>query len=140
MVSRQILIRAPAEKCYAVITDYKKYPQFLTRLKEVEVKKKRGNSCEVTYHLRLIMEITYTLMMKGRPFTGVEWSFVSGNIMKDNHGFWELKEVKKGQTRVIYNLEVELGLFVPSAIAKMLLEQSLPEMLAAFKKRIESVN
>lgn len=137
MVSQEIEIKATPKDCFEVITDYQSYPEFLKDLEEVTVKNKRGHNCEVTYHIRVIKPITYTLKMQAWPYQRVEWSFVKGDVMKDNHGFWELKEIKKGLTCATYNIDIKFGLLVPKAITRMLVDKNLPAMLDSFKKRIE---
>jgi len=137
MVSQDIEIKASPKKCYKIITDYESYPTFLKDLTDVEVTKKKGNSCDVTYHLNLIKEITYTLRQKGTPDKKIEWSFVSGDMMKDNKGYWTLEEVKKGVTLATYNIDVKFGLLVPGMITKKLVGKNLPDMLKSFKKQIE---
>lgn len=136
-VSQSIEIKATPKQCYKVITDYESYPEFLDQLSEVEVSKKRGNTAEVTYKIDVIKTISYTLKMKGKPDSHLEWTFVKGDVMKDNHGYWELEEIKKGVTLATYNIDVRFGLLVPKSITKTLVGKSLPEMLKAFKKRIE---
>jgi len=138
-VTESIEINATPKKCYEVITDYEAYPEFLGNLKTVTVSQKKGESCEITYEIDLIKTISYTLKMNGKPPKKIEWSFVKGDIMKDNHGHWVLEEVKKGVTKATYELNIELGLFVPGAITKRLVGKNLPEMLASFKKRIEGM-
>lgn len=136
-VAETIEFKASPKKCYEVISDYEKYPEFLDNVADITVSKKKGESCEVTYGLNLIKRITYTLKMNGKPPHRLDWKFVGGDIMKKNEGHWELEEVKKGVTKATYHLDIELGLFVPGAITKKLVGKSLPDMLKAFKARIE---
>lgn len=138
-VTESIEIQASPKKCYDVITDYEAYPEFLDNLKNVSVTQKKGESCEITYEIDLIKTISYTLKMHGKPPKKVEWSFVKGDIMKDNHGHWTLEEVKKGVTKATYELNIEFGLLVPNMITKRLVGKNLPEMLKSFKKRIEGM-
>jgi ribosome-associated toxin RatA of RatAB toxin-antitoxin module len=138
-VTESIEINATPKKCYEVITDYEAYPEFLGNLKTVTVSQKKGENCEITYEIDLIKTISYTLKMTGKPPKKIEWSFVKGDIMKDNHGHWALEEIKKGVTKATYELNIELGLFVPGAITKRLVGKNLPEMLASFKTRIEGM-
>ncbi len=138
MVSQTIEIKATPKQCYKVLADYESYPEFLKDLKSVEIKKKKANSCEVTYHISVIKDISYTVKMNGKPDNHLSWSFVEGDFMKDNHGSWELEEIKKGVTQATYNVEVKFGLLVPGAVTKALVGNHLPQMLKAFKARIES--
>lgn len=137
-VSESIEIKASPKTCYDVITDYKNYPEFLKELHHVEVKNKKGHMAEVTYQINLIKKIRYTLKMTGKPHERVEWSFVEGDVMKDNHGYWKFEEIKKGVTRATYFVDITFGLFVPSLITKKLIGSNLPTMLKAYKERIES--
>jgi|APSaa5957512535_1039671.scaffolds.fasta_scaffold138084_1 coenzyme Q-binding protein COQ10 len=138
MISQSIEIKASPKKCYNVIWDFENYPEFVKDLNDVEVKGKRGNSCEVTYHIKVIKDISYTLKLKGKPSSQIEWTFVEGDFMKENKGYWELEEVKKGVTMATYNIHVKFGLLVPGSVTKKLVGSSLPSMLKSFKKRIEA--
>ena len=137
MVSQSIEIKATPKKCYKVITDFESYPEFLSNVAAVAVAKKKANSCEVTYTIKVIKDIHYTLKMKGTPDKKIQWSFVDGDYMKKNEGYWELEEIKKGVTQATYNIDVKFGLLVPSSVTKKLVGSSLPTMLKEFKKRIE---
>lgn len=138
-VSETIEIKASPKKCYEVITNYEKYPEFLKELNAIEVKNKKGNTAQVTYEINLIKKIHYTLKMVGKPPNLVEWSFVEGDVMRDNHGSWEFEEIKKGLTRATYTVDITFGLFVPSLITKKLIGSNLPAMLKAYKERIEEL-
>lgn len=134
-VSQSIEIKAPAKKCFEIISDYESYPEFIKDTKEIAVCR-NGKSVEVTYTLDLIKKITYTLKMHEKPPKKIQWSLVRGDMMRANDGEWILEEIK-GKTTATYNIELKLGLFVPSRIEKMLVEKNLPSMLRAFKERIE---
>lgn len=135
--SESIEIKASPKDCYAVITDYASYPEFLKETKDVEVGKKSGNSAEVTFRIEVIKKVSYKLKMVGTPPKKVSWTLLEGDIMKKNEGSWELEEISKGVTKATYTVDVDLKLFVPGPIAKMLVGSSLPSMLKSFKKRIE---
>ena len=137
LVAETIEIKATPKQCFEIITKYEAYPEFLKDLKGVIVKNKKKNSAEVTYEIEVIKKISYTLKMEETPNERVEWSFVRGDIMKDNHGYWELEELKKGLTKATYNIEVRFGLLVPGAITRSLVSKNLPDMLQSFKTRIE---
>ncbi|MBI2338889.1 MAG: SRPBCC family protein [Deltaproteobacteria bacterium] len=135
--SESIEINASPKECYDVITDYGRYPEFLTESKNVVVEKKSGHTAEVTFTLDLIKKFSYTLKMVGKPPHTVAWSFVRGALMKRNDGEWTLEKSGNGTTRATYSIDIDLGLFVPGAISRMLIGSNLPGMLKSFKKRIE---
>jgi ribosome-associated toxin RatA of RatAB toxin-antitoxin module len=137
---RSIVIHAPPEKVFAVITDYEKYPEFLPEVKKVKVEFGAGNVKEVSYTVDIKAKvITYTLKHTARPPDELAWTMVRGEMMKGNDGAWSLKPVPEG-TEATYRIDLKLGALVPSMVERLLAEQSLPGLLANFKKRIESQN
>jgi ribosome-associated toxin RatA of RatAB toxin-antitoxin module len=137
---RSIVIHAPPEKVFAVITDYEKYPEFLPEVKKVKVEFGAGNVKEVSYTVDIKAKvITYTLKHTARPPDELAWTMVRGEMMKGNDGAWSLKPVPEG-TEATYKIDLKLGALVPSMVERLLAEQSLPGLLANFKKRIESQN
>jgi len=135
---RTVVINATPEKCYQVICDLERYPEFLEELKEVKILKRDGkDKLQAEFKVKVIKEISYTLDLWGTPGKSWDWKLVKG-FMKKNSGGWSLKEQGKGKTEATYMVDVEFGLLVPSSVLKMLQESQLPKMLEAFKKRIES--
>jgi coenzyme Q-binding protein COQ10 len=137
---RSVVINAPPEKVFAVITDYEKYPEFLPEVKKVKVEFGSGNVKEVTYTVDIKAKvITYTLKHTARPPDELAWTMVRGEMMKGNDGAWVLQKVSEG-TEATYKIDLRLGALVPSMVERMLAEQSLPGLLANFKKRIEALH
>ena len=62
---------------------------------------------------------------------------MKGEVMRDNRGSWTLEPLPDGKTRATYTIEVGVGPLVPRSIVNALVDQSLPKMLEAFKKRSE---
>ena len=138
--SRSVTVNVPPEKLFEVITDYEKYPEFLPEVKKAKVEFGAGNVKEVTYTVDIKAKvITYTLKHTARPPDQLAWTMVRGEMMKGNDGAWILRAVPEG-TEATYKIDLKLGALVPSMVERMLAEQSLPGLLANFKKRIESQN
>jgi ribosome-associated toxin RatA of RatAB toxin-antitoxin module len=136
--SRTITINAPIEKVFEVITDYDRYPEFLTEVKKTKQVDRKGNEVSIQYEVDLMKTIKYTVRMREEKPTKLTWSFVEGEWMKDNKGSWLLESQGPGQTKATYTVEVALGPLVPKAVVNTLVDSSLPKMLDSFKKRIES--
>jgi coenzyme Q-binding protein COQ10 len=137
---RSIVIQATPERVFAVIADYEKYPEFLPEVKKAKVEFGSGNVKEVTYTVDIKAKvITYTLKHTARPPEELAWTMVRGEMMKGNDGAWILKAVPQG-TEATYKIDLKLGALVPSMVERMLAEQSLPGLLANFKKRVESLH
>jgi coenzyme Q-binding protein COQ10 len=135
--TRSIVIDVQPEKLFDVIVDYDRYPEFLPEVKEARSKDRKGNAVDVDYVADVVKRIRYTLHhVEERP-RAIRWTFVKGELMRDNHGSWTLEPTPDGKTRATYTIEVGVGPLVPRSIVNMLVDQSLPKLLEAFKKRAE---
>ncbi len=135
--TRSIVIDAPPDRVFDVIIDYDRYAEFLPEVKEAKAANRRGNEVDVHYGIDLVKRIHYTLHhVEDRP-RAVRWTFVKGELMRDNHGSWTLEPTPEGKTHATYTIEVGVGPLVPRSIVNALVAQSLPKLLEAFKKRSE---
>jgi coenzyme Q-binding protein COQ10 len=131
----------PADKFYKAIIDYKSYPQFVDGVESVEIKNESADGATVTMNLNLIKKISYTIKLNHTPNKEVNWSLVSGDMMKINNGKWTLKDLGQARTEVTYSLEVEFKGFLPGLglIEKTLVNTNLPLTMKAFAKKAASL-
>ena len=135
---RTITINAPVEKCWSVISDYERYPEFLPEVKKIRTHNRRGAEVDVQYEAEVVKIIKYTVHMKEEAPKKLSWSFIDGEFMKDNKGGWLLEDGGNGTTKATYSIEVEVGMLVPKTIVNALVDTQLPKLLENFKKRIEA--
>ena len=138
--TRAVVINTPVEKVFAVIKDYERYPEFLPEVKSTRISNRQGDEVDVQYEVDVLKKIRYTLRLKEEPPNRISWTFVEGELMRDNRGHWLLEDLGGGKTRATYNIEMKLGPLVPKSIVNVLVDSSLPKMLEAFKKRAESAS
>ncbi|MBU8897859.1 SRPBCC family protein [Corallococcus sp. H22C18031201] len=136
--TRTITINAPVEKVFDVVMNFDRYPDFLPEVKKVSTSKRQGNTVEVHYEVEVMKRIRYTIRVTEERPRRMSWTFVEGEVMKDNRGSWVLEPEGEGKTRATYNVEMALGAFVPKSIVNALVDTSLPKMLDAFKRRAEA--
>ncbi|MBI4237940.1 MAG: SRPBCC family protein [Deltaproteobacteria bacterium] len=136
-VTRTILINAPIERVFAVITDFAAYPEFLSDVTSARVVRTDGDCQDVEFRLQLMTTIHYTLRMQLAPPQGVRWHLVQGQFMRSNDGSWALKTANGG-TEATYTVDIGLGMLVPKMVTNALVEGNLPATLAAFKARAEA--
>lgn len=136
--TRSIIFNAPIEKVFDVITQYEKYGEFLSEVKEVKTSGRQGNEVNVHYKVDVVKTIKYTIRVKEERPTRMSWTFVDGEFMKDNKGSWVLEPAGEGKTKGTYTVEMALGALVPKAVVNALVDTSLPKMLEAFKRRAEA--
>lgn len=135
--TQSIIINVPPKVIYDVVLDFESYPEFFKDVKSITVEKKKPLT--VTFEINVIKKIKYTLVFNTTPNKKVFWSFVEGDVFKENKGSWIFEEEGKDKTHVTYNIEVDFGLFVPSLITNKLIGRNLPDMLQTFKKRAEEI-
>ena len=136
--TRSIVIDVPMDKLFAVIADYQSYPKFLPEVKSIRTSKRQGSEVDVQYEIEVLKKIRYTLRLREEPPNLISWTFVEGELMRDNRGRWLLEPAGEGKTKATYSIEMKLGPLVPKSIVNALVDSSLPKMLEAFKKRAES--
>ncbi|MBJ6765847.1 SRPBCC family protein [Myxococcaceae bacterium JPH2] len=136
--TRTITINAPVEKVFDVVMNFDRYPDFLPEVKKVSTSKRQGNTVDVHYEVEVMKRIRYTIRVTEDRPRRMSWTFVEGEVMKDNRGSWVLEPEGEGKTRATYNVEMALGALVPKSIVNALVDTSLPKMLDAFKRRAEA--
>jgi len=126
------------EEFYKIVSDYEKYPEFLSEVKDCKVIETKGNKKLVEFKVNVIKNFSYRLWITEEQNKRIFWSFDSGDIFKISNGLWEMKE-EGGKTRARYAVEATFGMFVPGPIAKALVSVNLPNMISAYQKRIKDL-
>ena len=127
-----------AKQLFSIITDYEKYPEFLTEVKECKIIETNGNNKLVEFSVSVIKNFTYRLKMTEEPNNKITWELDSGDIFKVSNGSWELSE-EGNKTTAKYWVEAKFKGFVPGPVAKALVSVNLPNMMASYHKRIEEL-
>ena len=134
---RAIEIAATPSRVMSVITDFASYPEFLPEMKSVTILRATDQEWEVRFTLEIIRELTYSLRLRKLSETRLEWSLIEG-VFKVNDGSWDLQVGDDGaSTLAEYNIDLQVGMFVPANIVRSLTERSLPETLERFKSESE---
>jgi coenzyme Q-binding protein COQ10 len=136
--SRTVVIHAPADVLFDVITDYASYPQFLSDVADARLVQRSGDTAIVEFGLNLIKKIHYSLKMTEVRPTSVRWVLHESSLMKANVGGWTLEPLPDGTTRATYEVDVTPKGFVPGPIVNALTGRTLPATLEAFKQRAEA--
>ncbi len=133
------LFNCSVPEFFKVVSDYEKYPQFLSEVKECKVVKKEGDRKLVEYKVSVIKTFTYQLWMSEKEPSLVSWTFAGGEIFKTSSGSWVLSELAGGKCQAVYSVDATFGMFVPGPIAKTLLSVNLPAMMASYHKRTKEL-
>ncbi len=135
---QSIEIDAAPDRVLAVITDFLRYPEFLSHVRGTRVVRQDAVSWEVEFELNLIRPVRYTLRLEQQGAEGLTWSLVSG-VFRSNDGSWKLEPLEGGtRTRATYQIDLQIGVFLPGSLVNTLVGKELPDMLLAFKRRVEA--
>jgi len=126
------------EEFYKIITDYEKYPEFLSEVKSCKVLEEKDGRKLVEYHINVIKNFKYSIWLTENPTTQVSWDFAEGDMFKEMSGGWKLED-EAGKCRAHYSIEAKLGMWVPGPISKALIEVNLPNMISSYHKRVKEV-
>ena len=136
--SESIIIDLPKEKFFEVITDYMSYPEIVPEVTSMKILEENGNVSIVENHVNMIKDVTYVLKLTKHPYERLEWTLVKG-FFKKNDGEWILEDLDDGKKcKATYNVEVDIGMFVPKKIVQNLTQRGLPNMLNQFKRYAEA--
>ncbi|MFN7906118.1 MAG: type II toxin-antitoxin system RatA family toxin [Pseudobdellovibrionaceae bacterium] len=130
------------EEFFKIISDYEKYPEFLSEVKKCEVIKSDGNIKIVEFSVSMIKSFKYQMKIIETAPTSMTWSFVSGDIFKTSTGSWALKppdDNNAAKTKATYSVDATFNLFVPGPISNALVSVNLPNMVKAYHQRIKKI-
>src|SRR5262249_38421309 len=101
--TRAVVINTPVEKVFAVIKDYARLAEFYPEVKIPRVPNRQGDEVDVQCEVDVLKKIGYPLRLKEEPPSPISWTFVEGELMRDNRGHWLLEDLGGGKTRATYN-------------------------------------
>ena len=134
---QSIDIEATPEQVWDLITDFESYPSFVPNQTGARLLSKGEGRWRVEFELSIARKLRYTLDLTGERGKGLRWTLVEGDMMKGNEGGWHLTPLPDGRTRATYEISVELKGFVPASVTNLLVQQTLPKNLEAFKAEAE---
>jgi coenzyme Q-binding protein COQ10 len=126
------------DQFFKLAADYEKYPEFLNEVKECKVLKTEGNRKLVEFSVSVIKSFKYKMWITEEPPSRIHWTLDSGDLFKTSTGSWDLT-VKNGKTEALYKVEATFKIFVPGPMAKALVSVNLPNMMSAYKKRVQEL-
>lgn len=134
------VILAPLEKCFAIASDFEKYPQWASDVKEVKIltRDQQGRAQNVEFRASALGRSThYTLAYDySQAPKRLSWSLVEGDIMHAINGAYTFDAVQEG-TRTTYEMAVELVIPLPGFV-KRRAEVRILHTLKELKSRSES--
>ncbi len=127
-----------AEEFFKIVSDYEKYPEFITGVSSVKITKNEGDKKEMEYAVSIVKSFKYKLKVEEQAPKSVVFTFLSGEMFKTMRGSWDI--VPQGDhCKVDYKIEATFGMLVPGFMADQVVKVNLPMLIANFKTRIKQI-
>lgn len=133
---------APPERCYAVVTDIERYPEWAADIKQVTVEARDGEGRPLLVAFRAAAfgrSTSYTLEYdySGAPHV-LAWRLTKGDITTKLDGRYVFEPADGGGTDITYHLEVELRVPIPGFVKLRAASRIMSTALRELKARAES--
>jgi carbon monoxide dehydrogenase subunit G len=146
--TQSITIDADPAQIMAVIADFEHYPQWTGSVKKAEILEyaadgpggSSGRAHRVAFTLDAgIVRDQYELVYVWTGDTLVEWDLTSGQMMRAQHGSYQLRAEGPGRTHVTYSLSVDLAIPMLGLLKRKAERVVMDTALKELKKRVESL-
>ena len=135
------LVSAPVEKCWSVVLDFERYPEWAHDVKEATVRAHddQGRPLRVEYRASALGRSThYTLEYDYSEMPArLSWHLVEGDIMRAIDGAYSMVGVDGG-TQVFYELSIELVVPLPGFVKRRAEARILIDAIKELKARAEA--
>jgi uncharacterized membrane protein len=142
-----VVINAPVQVCFDTLTDFERYPQWASDLKQAVVVERddRGRPEIVEFRAAAMgRSTTYRLRYDyaGAP-NQLSWFLAAGDLQRELDGAYHLQAIDdpdhQGEsTEVVYELSVDLILPIPGFVKRRAETRILKTALTDLKQLIES--
>jgi carbon monoxide dehydrogenase subunit G len=140
--TESIVVAAPPERVYAVVTDFPNYQTWAADLKEITIvdADDDGTTHRVRFRAAAFGRSTaYTLAYDySQAPQKLSWVQETGDITSRIDGTYEFEPVAEG-TKVTYHLEVDLKFPVPGFIKQRAAQRIVGTALRQLRTRVESL-
>lgn len=140
--TQSITIDADPADVMAVIADFANYPEWTGSVKKAEVLDvgRDGRAARVAFTLDAgIVRDQYELSYVWTDDVRVEWELREGQMMRAQHGSYELQADGEGHTHVTYSLTVDLVIPMLGLLKRKAERVVMDIALKELKKRVESL-
>ena len=140
-VEAMVLIDAPPETLWSIMTDCGEAPAFVPGLKECEVLDSGQNWDIIRHNVKWIWflpKVSYVFRAEYKKHRRIDFARIRGDL-REMKGAWHLNPLDHGvQTLLRYEVYLDPGLVVPKWLVRQSLKKSLPALLAALRRQAEN--
>lgn len=135
----EIDVAATPQAAWSVLWDLERYPEFLTDVMDVRLSDAAfGEPRIAAFEVKLFKARRFRVRVWGEAPHFIAWQLIDGEHLRQADGRWDVLPLGGGRVRLCYQLDVELTIAVPQAIAKQVADFTLPSLLRQVRARVES--
>jgi ribosome-associated toxin RatA of RatAB toxin-antitoxin module len=135
-------MRATPEKCYEVVADFERYPEWAADIKAVTIQNRdgQGRPEEVAFRAAAFgRSTTYTLRFDyGKAPKELSWVQTKGDLTSKLDGTYVFDATDNGDTEVTYQLTAELRVPIPGFVKRRAEGRIIGTALRELKARVEA--
>lgn len=142
LATERMVVAAPPERCYTVVSDIERYPEWAADVKDISVQSRDGDGrpAEVTFRVGAFGRsssntLSYDYSLAPRALA---WTQTAGDLTSKFDGRYSFEKAEDGSTEVTYTLEVELRVPLPGFIKRRAQSRIMHTALEELKARVES--
>ncbi|MDA8037860.1 MAG: SRPBCC family protein [Actinomycetota bacterium] len=140
--TERMVVESSPERCFAVVSDIERYPEWVGDLKEVHVLERDAEGRPVVVSFRAAAfgrSTSYTLVYDyAKAPEQFAWVQRSGDLTNRLDGFYRFSPAPGGGTEITYQLQVELRVPLPGFIKRRAEGNILHAAVRDLKARVES--
>jgi hypothetical protein len=142
--TQNISVTAPPERCFEVVADLERYPEWAGDIKEVEVKERDDLGRPVLVTFRAAAFGRSTSMTLAYDYSeaphALSWKLTQGDITTKWDGSYVFDTGEGGGTDVTYHVEAELRVPIPGFIKMRATSRIMATAVRELKARVESTS
>src|SRR5665213_3475201 len=140
--SERMIVAGPADRCFDVVVDVERYPEWVADVKEVSVldRDEQGRARLVSFRAgafgrsaRYVLAYDYS-----EEPVALSWTQRDGDITRSLEGSYRFIADGDGSTEVTYELSIDLRVPVPGFVRRRAEGNILHAALRDLKARVES--
>jgi ribosome-associated toxin RatA of RatAB toxin-antitoxin module len=140
-VTERMVIAGTSEQCYAVLTDFERYPEWAADIKAVSVDERdeEGRATSVTFRAAAFGRSTsYTLQYDYTKAPGeLSWVQTAGDLTRRLDGVYVIEAAGNHATEINYDLIVDLMVPLPGFVKRRAEGRIMGTALRELKARVE---
>ena len=139
-----MIVNGSMERCFAIVTDFERYPEWVPDVKEVAVLERddHGRARIVSFRAGAFGRSAHYVLAYdySEAPRALSWSQRDGDITRSLEGSYHFSEANDGSTEVVYSLSLDLRVPVPGFVRRRAEGNILHAALRDLKARVETAS